>query len=134
MVFSIWIRRRDAHSFNRSFIHGIPVFYDHEAGFLAEKCTRTIDGYFSVGPDPDYAGLWRLNLGEHDALDTLSLRQEERKRFDDNGRDRYTYFPIRDTALFLEEIKNSVRDITSILEKKISHCIRRAGFNFFGGG
>lgn len=30
LVFSLWIRRRDAHTANRGYIDGIPVFFDHQ--------------------------------------------------------------------------------------------------------
>src|SRR5438067_1264101 len=33
LVFSTWIRRRDAHAWNRTYVSGVPIFFDHHIAF-----------------------------------------------------------------------------------------------------
>lgn len=129
IVFSIWIRRRDAHSYNRNFKNGIPVFYDHQTAFLGEKQLREIDYFFRTGPDPGYAGLWRLDVGDHIEIDTDSLRSQERERF--CGCDHYVALPIRDTNIFHQELNSMVEEIVVIPKADIRRSVQKAGFSFF---
>lgn len=74
LVFSIWIRRRDAHAYNRAYIQGVPIFFDHHAAFLFEEALRDIDKFFStVGPG--HAGSWRVKeIVAGEKINTMSMR------------------------------------------------------------
>lgn len=61
IVFSLWTRRRDAHLYNREYVGGVPVFFDHGASLEPRP---TPIGEFLASSDPGYAGSWRLAV-EH---------------------------------------------------------------------
>lgn len=62
LVYSVWIRRRDAHVDNRVYVGGIPVFYDYHVAFLGEQDLADINVFFSQLSDYGRAGRWRVKL------------------------------------------------------------------------
>jgi len=61
LVFSLWIRRRDTHAFNRVYVDGIPVFFDHHIAFgVMEVENRTTGGFLRDGGDGGYVPRWRV--------------------------------------------------------------------------
>jgi hypothetical protein len=60
LAFSLWIRRRDAHSWNRAYVAGIPGFFDQHVAFGAEVANRSLDGFFRHGVDAGFASQWRV--------------------------------------------------------------------------
>lgn len=62
LVYSIWIRRRDAHTDNRVYIKGIPIFFDSHVAFLCEPELADINIFFSQTQDHGRAGLWRVKI------------------------------------------------------------------------
>jgi hypothetical protein len=60
LVFSLWVRRRDAHPWNRAYVNGLPGFFDHHIAFGAEAENTTIDGFFRDGGDAGYVSRWRI--------------------------------------------------------------------------
>ena len=130
LVFSMWIRRRDAHSCNRSFTAGVPVFYDHEVAFLGERNLRKIGNFFRTGPDPGYAGLWRLERVPAHDYSTISLRQKERERFSGDQAGRHVYLPIHDKTRFAAELDNARDQIKALPAAVITSSVRKAGFGF----
>jgi hypothetical protein len=60
LVFSMWIRRRDAHPWNRAYVSGIPIFFDHHIAFGAQAANLLISSFFRVGADGGHAGRWRV--------------------------------------------------------------------------
>lgn len=69
LVFSLWIRRRDAHFDNRWIINNIPVFFDFHAAFDSKE---DVNKFFQNGQrengkyrDCGYAGCWRVKIGEY---------------------------------------------------------------------
>ncbi len=129
IAFSIWIRRRDAHSYNRSFVNGIPVFYDHQTAFLGEKKLRDVDYFFRDGPDPGYAGLWKLEVCDDSQPDTLALRTRERECF--HGEGHFTALPVHDVDRFHREMREAVEQIAAIPEAEIRQSVLNAGFRFY---
>jgi hypothetical protein len=130
LVFSMWIRRRDAHSFNRSVVAGTTVFYDHGTAFLGAPALGSIDDFFRTGPDPGYAGLWRLRLTPVHEISTLSLRRKEREQFAERGGDSYNYLLIIDRIRFVAELDIARDQIKSLSQAFIKACVKKAGFGF----
>jgi hypothetical protein len=60
LAFSVWIRRRDAHPWNRAYVSGVPIFFDHHIAFGAEAENYEIGSFFRPGGDGGYAGRWRV--------------------------------------------------------------------------
>ena len=60
LVFSTWIRRRDAHVDNKAYTDGIPVFYDFHVAFLGGPELADTTTFFSQTSDWGRAGRWRL--------------------------------------------------------------------------
>lgn len=48
LVFSYWIRRRDAHVNNRAYVEGTPIFFDHHITLGAEENKVTNEGFFAT--------------------------------------------------------------------------------------
>ena len=46
LVFSMWIRRRDAHAFNQIYKSGVPIFYDFGTAFLGEPRLADLNRFF----------------------------------------------------------------------------------------
>jgi hypothetical protein len=81
LVFSLWIRRRDAHAFNRALVGSIPMFFDFGASLDAEPENVSLGRYMRAGPDPGFVGNWRtLPLQDGEPLDLARLRATERER------------------------------------------------------
>jgi hypothetical protein len=77
LVFSLWIRRRDAHPENRAYVQGIPLFFDHQTAFLGEPWLRHLNVFFSEGPDAGYAGRWRIReIDQQALLNTAEVRKK----------------------------------------------------------
>lgn len=62
LVYSTWIRRRDAHVDNRVYVKGIPLFYDYHVAFLGELDLADINVFFTQTDDYGRAGRWRVKL------------------------------------------------------------------------
>lgn len=62
LVYSTWIRRRDAHVDNRVYVKGIPLFYDYHVAFLGEPDLADIIVFFTQTSDYGRAGRWRIKL------------------------------------------------------------------------
>lgn len=62
LVYSVWIRRRDAHIDNRTYVKGIPIFFDFHIAFLGESALIDINVFFSQTQDYGRAGLWRVKV------------------------------------------------------------------------
>lgn len=62
LVYSVWIRRRDAHIDNRIYVKGIPIFFDFHISFLGEAELANINIFFSQTQDHGRAGLWRVKV------------------------------------------------------------------------
>lgn len=60
LAFSVWIRRRDAHPWNRAYVSGVPIFFDHHIAFGAEAENFAISSFFRSGQDGGYSGRWRV--------------------------------------------------------------------------
>ncbi len=75
LVFSLWVRRRDAHAWNRAYVDGVPGFFDHHIAFGAEDANRSLDGFFREGGDAGYVSRWRVQvLPEGERLTTAGER------------------------------------------------------------
>lgn len=80
LVFSLWIRRRDTHAFNRVYVDGVPVFFDHHIAFgVAEPMNRSLRGFFRDGPDGGYVSRWRITpIEDAGPIATMPVRRVNR--------------------------------------------------------
>ena len=128
IVFSLWVRRRDAHSFNRVFHHGVPIFFDHQTAFLLEPELRDIDNFFSTGSDPGRPGLWRLPPTAYEGQQTEELRNAEREAFSNKNIPGFAYLPIRDYDLFRESCHKAAEVICELPDAFIQDALLHSGF------
>jgi len=56
LAFSLWIRRRDPHPWNRVYVKGVPIFFDQHVSFDQ----RPFDDFFNVGDDGSRPSRWRV--------------------------------------------------------------------------
>lgn len=67
LVYSVWIRRRDAHAQNRVYIQGVPIFFDHQTAFLGERDLSDINTFFHEPPsDWGRGSAWRIVIRDVD--------------------------------------------------------------------
>lgn len=119
-VYSVWIRRRDAHIENRVYVNGIPIFFDFHIAFLGEPELANIDVFFSQIQDHGRAGLWRIKIWSNFLPQlTGTINNVEIGAF---------HF-INDTVTFyknIEKIKDVIKNNTS---KNIDAQIREVKFH-----
>lgn len=59
LVLSLWMRRRDAHAFNRAYVDGLPVFFDFSVTFPSSAARQSVE-VFLAQPGDGFAGAWSL--------------------------------------------------------------------------
>ena len=118
LVYSTWIRRRDAHVLNRVYIEGIPIFFDFQTAFLGEKGLADIKIFFSE-PPADYgrASAWRTRESS-DIITTSQARA---------GDKRVHY--VRDLSAFKKQIDSAVIKLRDNLKEGWEDFISQTGFN-----
>jgi hypothetical protein len=91
LCFSLWVRRRDPHVWNRAFTtDGLPVFFDLHATLDFEPELRDLDQFFA-NDLAGYGGSWRVHVNEdlptitraartNRDISLVHVRSEERTR------------------------------------------------------
>ena len=124
LVFSLWIRRRDTHSYNRNYVDGIPFFFDHQTAFLGEEYLENINEFFNPSRNwAGYASVWRICSKNGLELTTNSVREYERKK-----KPPYSIHFVNDIAKTLKYIDAKAEYINKN-DFKISENISMAGFD-----
>jgi len=117
LAFSLWTRRRDTHAFNRAYVDGIPMFFDHSAAFVPED---SVDHFARDGPDNGYVPRWRVEVwGE--AATTLALR--DRNRVTESA-----VHAISEPAVFAKHLERWVAELASIPTDWIRATVASCGF------
>jgi len=130
LLFSLWIRRRDAHSFNRVYVNGVPVFFDHLTGLLGEPELAELDRFFIRGPDAGYAAWWQLDEKRSMKYpDLLRLRREEKALFESNRGDQGVFHPVRQKDLVRKYILKEARRIRAMRDSDFAAAASNAGFS-----
>jgi hypothetical protein len=124
LVFSVWVRRRDAHLYNRAYVEDVPMFFDHHValGFNpylgCNSYSVDIDRFFNANR-PGFAGAWRLQRRVNNApLHTAMLRADATK-WDTH----YVDCPQR----FVEAARQ-ISDVIASRDRDLRGLIRQAGF------
>lgn len=113
LVFSLWIRRRDAHFNNRAYIGGVPMFFDHHIAFGAEEHLIGDEGFFN-----SECKSWRVKLTDQ-TLTTRFVRSQQ------NGD--YIHY-IDDVEQFKSQVLTSVDKIKSDT-RNYTNLALEIGFN-----
>ncbi len=127
LVFSLWIRRRDAHTFNRVYRHGTPIFFDSGTAFLGEPRLLDLDEFFQPGPDPGWPGLWRIGQADSIDLNTLELRRRERESFQHHDEQGRVVFPVLNRELFFDAMDHCRTKIDRLRPARIRELIDLSG-------
>ena len=72
LAFSLWVRRRDPHPWNRVYVSGVPIFFDQHVAFDQ----RPFDDFFNVGDDGSRPSRWRVRAFSSDDLPTTVTERE----------------------------------------------------------
>lgn len=115
LVFSLLVRRRDAHKDNRVYISGVPISFDYHVAFLQEgEALRTEDGFYSREPKD-----WRVKVTEQ-TVSTQSVRSL-------SANDIYTHF-VNDVEVYKQEVQNFCEVIRTD-KRDYVQVATTAGFN-----
>lgn len=120
LVYSVWIRRRDAHVDNRVYVDGIPVFYDYHVAFLGEPDLADINVFFSQLSDYGRAGRWRVKL-LGDFLTQLT------RGINKNQLGAYHY--VTDLNSFYEKVENSKAVLREKVRDQIDSIVSSVQFS-----
>ncbi len=116
LAFSVLLRRRDAHAWNRSYTaDGIPVFYDLEACLDFEPDLVDLDAFFARN-GLGYAGAWRLAPGARP--DTLEGR----------AIDRDWTLPVVDPDGVRDAVDRIAHALRARLDGDLPRLLRRSGY------
>lgn len=117
LVFSLWVRRRDADVWNRSYTGAqLPVFYDLAASLDFDHRLRSIDRFFA-NDKYGYAGSWRVRVRPPEQLDTVRLRE------------------ARDHGVFVDDIDGFVDAVRAMRDRiastrfEIRRLLLKAGYS-----
>lgn len=116
MAFSLWIRRRDTHAYNRAYVDGIPMFFDHGSAFAV---ARDLEHFLREGPDTGFVPAWRVEAWAYEPT-TLGTRWL-------NGATGLAVHPVRDTERFLDAFETWVGRLVAYPGSKIDAALRAAG-------
>jgi len=123
LVFSLWIRRRDAHASNRALAGGIPMFFDFGATLDAEPENVSLERFLRAGKDAGFAGNWRLlPLKDGEPLDLARLRDTERDR-------PLALQPVRNRDHFERAVDRCVARIKELRPDDWRSTMARLGFD-----
>lgn len=126
LVFSTWIRRRDAHAYNRIFTDGIPIFFDFGTAFLNEQSLVDLGVFFKRGPDTGWAGWWRLQPVGEIGRDTYRLRCLE--NMSSKVGEHKVLLPVESYGAFLNGLDRCAAEIAALPSERIFSAIEQAGF------
>lgn len=130
LVFSLWIRRRDAHSFNRIYVRGIPVFFDHQTGILGEPELIDMERFFFEGPDAGYAAWWQLEEKRSmRSPDILSIRRQEKNMFSAGSNQARVIHQVRQKERLKKRMAQVQKRIRSIPTSYFYAAALKSGFD-----
>jgi hypothetical protein len=127
LVFSLWVRRRDAHAFNRVYKDGVPIFFDFGTAFLGERRLVDLKKFFRRGPDPGWAGWWRLFPWRATGKDTYLLRQMENVSFKTDRPS--VLIPVESYEAFFDGLRQCERKIAALAGDHILCGLEMAEFS-----
>lgn len=125
LIFSLWTRRRDTHSYNRVYSDkfNVPIFFDHQTAFLGEQDLQDIKVFFDPNQNgAGYASTWRIRTKDNQLLTTKYVRDYEKK----------SEYPL--TIHFVNDIQNTLYYIRETVDLILSNnfentdIIKKAGF------
>jgi hypothetical protein len=116
LAFSLWIRRRDTHGFNRAYIDGVPLFFDHGSAFEYAGLRQ----FLQSGPDNGYVPSWRVIRWDTDPT-TLEVRMH-------NDATSEAIHPVADRGRFFDRLGAWVDRLRDLSARTIAEAVDGAGF------
>ncbi len=120
LVFSLWVRRRDAHPWNRAYVNGVPGFFDHHIAFGAETDNTTMDGFFRDGGDAGYTSRWRIRQLPSDTMPTTGSERSLQPR-------ELAIHRVHDVQTFDSKLDTAVTELLAIDPGAIENLAGDAG-------
>ncbi len=119
LVYSTWIRRRDAHVDNRVYVKGIPLFYDYHVAFLGESDLGDVNIFFSQTDDHGRAGRWRVKI-----LNDFLTRLTRGVHKSEMG----AYHYVDDLTSFYQYVEKSKARLKEKVTDQLEKLVRQAKF------
>lgn len=119
LVYSTWIRRRDAHVDNRCYINGVPIFFDHHVAFGAEGVS-TAEAFFTAADSYGHATFWRVK----EIADQMTTQKA--RAVDRNLAGAHHY--VNNLEEFKNQVDKKVRELPVILGNDWKTLIATSGF------
>jgi hypothetical protein len=117
LAFSMWIRRRDTHAFNRAYVDGIPLFFDHGAAF---DPTESLEAFLRPGDDFGYVPSWRVEV-----VDEPPTTMGMRRRTQSSG---LALHAISDRTRFFRHLEAWIERLSQRDRAEVEECVRSVGF------
>lgn len=122
LVYSTWIRRRDTHADNRTYISGIPIFFDHQTAFLAESKYAHTTAFLRFNPDYGHPAFWRVKQIDG-TMTTEKARGVEKQE------DKAHHY-VNNLDLFKDELDLAEKTLVeTIPQQDLKPLIKNAGFD-----
>jgi hypothetical protein len=122
LVFSLWVRRRDAHLYNRAYVENVPIFFDHHVALGMESYSVNIEEFFRTD-NHSYAGNWHVQKRIDNAPLRTAMFRETIRAYEDKWDMHYIDCPQR----FIDAARQIAHTITSS-HRNLPALIRQAGF------
>lgn len=116
LIYSLWFRRRDTHAFNRAYVDGVPLFFDHGTAFDA---TQSLDAFLRDGSDNGYVPTWRIEVPDARPT-TMGMRQR-------NQSTRLAVHAIENADRFFELLHVWVDRARRRSASEVRNAVREAG-------
>lgn len=121
LVYSIWIRRRDTHAYNRVYVDGIPIFFDHNIAFFADPEYAHSTAFFKTARDHGYPKSWRVKerAGKMTTKQARGVPSENEK----------AYHYVNDINQFKKELELAEKEMRKTNLADVKQAISDCGFD-----
>jgi len=119
LAYSVWIRRRDPSAWNRVYLDGVPVFFDHHIAFGNEADHRPLAGFLAPGHGGGYASQWRLRELRQDEVPTTTSERALPLHI--------AVQRVRSRAAFDRHLDDAVRRILAVTDPELEKVVNASG-------
>jgi hypothetical protein len=121
-AFSLLIKRRDLHAFNRAYVNGLPVFFDCASAFPEAEADCSLDNFFqSTNSDIDLLD-WKVwSPDENFSVDTINSRTSWQ-----NG---CKGLIVNNEETFKEKLVSKIQHFSSLSSSDIQESIQESGIH-----
>jgi len=119
LAYSVWIRRRDPSAWNRVYVDGVPIFFDHHIAFGNEADHRSLAGFLTPGSDGGYASQWRLRELRQEEVPTTTSERALPLHI--------AVQRVRSRGAFDRHLHDAVRRILAVTDPELEKVVKASG-------